>query len=139
MRTTLILSALAIGLCLWTKSSASDKEDELTFRQDGDDLVVTTTLTVNNSPHVVLTDFAMISPKDEVHLSCSVVQNRDLLVRSRKEIKVEWRLPRHKKGDRSYRVESWPITPGTGELQQAIPKLQELMRAGQEFKAKQRD
>ena len=68
-----------------------------------------------------------------------MVQNRDLLVRSQKEIKVEWRLPRHKKGDESYRVESRPITPGTGELQQAIPKLQELMRAGQEFKAKQRD
>ena len=98
MRTTLILSALAIGLCLWTKSSASDKEDELTFRQDGDDLVVTTTLRVNNSPHVVLTDFAIIQPKNEVHLSCSVVQNRDLLVRSQRRSRSSGGYPGIRRG-----------------------------------------
>ena len=136
---TSIAAASVLAASSAVVSAAADEKPELTFRQDGDDLVVTTTLRVNNSPHVVLTDFAIMQPKNEVHLSCSVIQNRDLLVRSRKEIEVEWRLPRHKKGDESYRVESWPITPGTGELEQAIPKLQELMRAGQEFKGKQRD
>ena len=126
---TSIAAASVLAASSAVVSAAADEKPELTFRQDGDDLVVTTTLTVNDNygPHVVLTE-QEFNPT-EVDLSCCVVQASELIAgRGKKKIEVEWRLARHKKGEETYRVEACTITLQTPELKRAIHELQELMK-----------
>jgi hypothetical protein len=123
---TSIAAASVLAASSAVVSAAPDEKPEPTFRQDGDDLVVTTTLTVNISPHVVLTE-QEFNPT-EVHLSCCVVQASELAGGRKKKIEVEWRLARHKKGEETYRVEACTITLQTPELKRAVHELQELMR-----------
>jgi hypothetical protein len=139
MRKAFFFMALAFILVVGSHSFASDEQPELTFRQDGDDLVVVATLTVNNSPHVVLTESVIGQRADKVHLFCYVIQNRDLLVRSRKEIAVEWHLTGRTRADESYQVGTCTVTAGTGELRQAIAGLQDLMTMGEETNRVRRD
>jgi hypothetical protein len=81
-----------------TGAFQGDEKPELSFTQDGKDLVVSATVTVNNGSHVLWTH-AVVLGKD-VRLYYQVFQNRDLLVRSQKRIEVKWRLVGHKKGER---------------------------------------
>src|SRR5262245_53620761 len=108
-----------------------DEKPELTFTQDGKDLIVSTTITVNNSSHVLWTHAIVLGK--EVRLYYQVFQNRDLLVRSQKQIKVTWRLVGHKKGEATYHVEK-SFLPSSAELKKLLPQLQKLMEEGEKFK-----
>jgi hypothetical protein len=123
------LLALAAPLC------AADEKPKLTFTQDGKDLVVSTTITVNNSSHVMWTH--AIDLGKEVHLNYYVFQNRDLLVRSQKQIEVKWRLVRRKKGEEIYHVQK-DFLPSSAELKELLPQLQKLMEHGEKFKKEQK-
>src|SRR4051812_36246736 len=103
MRGFLVLGILAILPS--SGAVAAEKKPALSFTQDGNDLVVTTELTINNSVHALGTSVDG-AKTDKVVLHAYVVQNSDILVRgddqsrSQRKIKVEWRLPDTKKDDK---------------------------------------
>jgi hypothetical protein len=121
---------LEIGPVEGTGAFPTDEKPELTFAQDGKDLVVSATVTVNNSSHVLWTH-AIVLGKD-VRLYYQVFQNRDLLVRSQKRIEVKWRLVGHKKGEETFHVEK-TFLPSSVELKELLPPLQKLMEEGEKF------
>ena len=107
-------------------------EQELKFTQDGADLVVSMSLQVNNSDHVALTN-SWVNPRTrEVSLFYCVVQNRDLLVRSQKQIELTWRLAGHTKGAEAYRVNGSVVTPGSDELGEIGAKVRDLAEKGEQ-------
>jgi hypothetical protein len=114
-----------------TGAFPADERPELTFTQDGKDLVVSATVTVNNSSHVLWTHAIVLG--NDVRLDYQVFQNRDLLVRSQKQIEVKWRLVGRKKGEETYRVEKG-FLPSSAELKELLPQLQKLMEEGEKFK-----
>jgi hypothetical protein len=128
-----LASLFTIVALLGSASSAftADEKPKLNFTQGGKDLVVSTTITVNNSSHVLWTH-AIVLGKD-VRLYYQVFQNRDLLVRSQKQIEVQWRLAGHKKGEETYQVEK-SFLPSSAELKELLPQLQKLMEEGAKFK-----
>ena len=107
---------------------SQDEKLKLKFTQDGKDLVVSTTLTVNSSSHVLWTH-AIIQGND-VRLYYQVFQNSDLLVRSQKQIEVKWRLVGHKKGEETYHIEK-SFLPSSADLKELLPQLQKLMNEGE--------
>src|SRR5262245_42719201 len=118
-------------LVLFASASSAIPADEplqLKFIQNGKDLVVSTTLTVNNSSHVLWTHAIVL--EENVWLYYEVFQNRDLLVRSQKQIEVKWRLAGHKKGTETYHVQKG-FLPSSGELKDVLPQLQKLMQEGE--------
>jgi hypothetical protein len=138
----IVLAAVTIGLAAAAgaepdpgKAAAggTDGESELAFEQDGDDLVVSMPLTVNNSDHVLLTDSSAGRGR-EVTLFFCVVQNRDLLVRSQKQIDVRWRLPGRTRGDAQFRVEGSAVQLPSAVIKAAGGELQDLARKGEEVR-----
>ena len=123
----LIVSMLAVGA---GRADHGAKGPELTFLQDGNDLVVTARVTVNDSPHVLWTDVSADSSARAVTLRYVVIQNRDLLVRSQKQVDVTWRLPGRTKGHDAFRVEATTMQPTSAELRQLVPGLQQLAEQG---------
>jgi hypothetical protein len=122
---------LAIDPVDGTGAPKGDEKPELSFTQDGKDLVVSATITVNNSSHVLWTH-AVVLGKD-VRLYYQVFQNRDLLVRSQKQIEVKWRLVGHQKGGETYHVEK-TFLPSSVELKELLPQLQKLREEGEKVK-----
>jgi hypothetical protein len=114
-----------------TGAFPADEKLALTFTQDGKDLVVSATITVNNSAHVLWTHAIVLG--NDVRLYYQVFQNRDLLVRSLKQIEVKWRLVGHKKGEETYHVEKG-FLPSSAELKELLPHLQKLMEEGEKCK-----
>ena len=117
------------------EAGAEGKGPELTFAQEGPDLVVTAKVTVNNSPHVAWTSSFVNGSARRVALRYVVVQNRDLLVRSQKQVELRWRLPgRRHDGAADYRVEATHLDPTTDELKDLLPQLQQLAAQGDAMK-----
>ncbi len=114
-----------------TGAFPAGEEPALTFTQDGKDLVVSATITVNNSSHVLWSNAIVLG--SDVRLYYEVFQNRDLLVRSQKQIEVKWRLVGHTKGGETYRVEKG-FLPSSAELKELLPHLQKLMEEGEKLK-----
>jgi hypothetical protein len=131
MRCTKWLFAIAALVVSASSPLAADEKLKLSFTQDGKDLVVFTTLTVNNSSHVLGTHAIVLG--SDARLYYQVFQNRDLLVRSQKQIEVKWRLVGHKKGNETYHVEK-SFLPSSAELKALLPQLQTLMKEGEKFK-----
>jgi hypothetical protein len=120
-------------VALWASASfafTADESPELKFTQDGEDLVVSTMITVNNSSHALWTHATFVG--NNMRLSYQVFQNRDLLVRSQKQIEVQWRLVGHTKGDETYHVEK-RFLPSSAELKELLPQLQKLMEEGEKL------
>jgi hypothetical protein len=113
---------------------AADEKPKLNFAQDGDDFVASTTITVNNSSHVVWTHVGGVVNR-EVRLYYYVFQNRDLLVRGQKQIEVKWRLTGQKPADAEYHVEK-AFLPNSAEMKALLPQLQKLMEEGESFRPK---
>lgn len=103
------------------------REPELEFSYDGDDLVIRTHIGANNSAHVLWTHW--ITQINDIVLCYHVVQNRDLFVRSRKRVEVEWRIPGRKREDGAYRF-STGFHPTSEQLSELIPRLRELEELG---------
>lgn len=100
---------LSAGPVLWACEpgpvaviSPAEKDGELAFVSDGNDLVVSMTLTINGSAHVAVTDSTIDSATGEVKLAYTVVQNADHLVRCQKKITLTWRLADRVKGNETY-------------------------------------
>lgn len=119
-------------------------QPELIFIQQGDDLFISLLVDANNSPHVLWTKFhhssSRVIPKggsvedavqeSRVLLYYSVFQNRDLYTRSLKSVKIEWRLPGHRRGTASYEV-LCQFNPDSKELRELIPQLEVLAVRGE--------
>ncbi len=111
----------------FVRASAGSGGHELAFRQDGDDLVVTLRTAVNNSPHVVVTRHSKLTG-GAIELGYTVFQNQSLIVRSKKEIAVEWRLPKHTKTDPAkYRVLGARLQLTSSEIRTLLDKGQSLL------------
>lgn len=104
---------------------------ELSFTTDGADLVVRMPFKINNSAHVLWTS-VIRQPKD-IHLCFQVIQNRDLFVRSQKEIQVEWRIDDCDEKLYSFHV-SRSFSPTTKQLRELLPGLQRLVAFGESFR-----
>lgn len=115
--------ALAAGV------RAEDKP-EVTYKQDGNDLVVSLKVTANNSPHAL---FAWADGSDkELTLRYFLVQNTDAFVRSRKEVTVEWRLAGKKEADVKVKgVEPVKLNVKTADLKGFAEELQKVVQAGE--------
>jgi hypothetical protein len=106
-------------------------EPELSFRQDGDDLVATATVRANGADHVLLTSHDKRG-KDVV-LRYTLIQNRDRLVRGEgdasrhlKEVKAEWRLKGQKKEGATFKVDGTYLMLTTAELEQLAREVGKL-------------
>jgi len=114
------------------------------FRQDGDDLVVTTVVETGSAPYVLWThaeiDLNVISMgpsvgdmplgKPQVTLYYYVFQARDDPVgwnsdKRVQQIKLTWRLTGHRKSDAVYRVRR-EFVPSQRELEELMPQLRKL-------------
>lgn len=114
-------------------ADAADEKPKLNFTQDGDDLVVSTTFTVNAGPHVLWTHVSDLGR--DAYLNYYVIQNRDRLFRSYKQIEVKWRLIGRKQGEQNYHVEK-SFLPSSAELKELLPQLQKLMEERESFRKK---
>jgi hypothetical protein len=112
-------------------------QPKLTITVDGADIVVSTQVTANASPHVLQTSY-QVDSNGKIHLKYVLIQNADLLVRSQKQITVTWRL----KGMAvipvgapfTYHVEPTNLTLSTADLANLLPQLEGLKNAGDNFK-----
>ena len=118
-------------LGLAASAFSADEKPKLKFTQDGDDLVVSTTITVNAGPHVLWTH--VIDLGRDVSLYYYVIQNRDVLYRSQKQIEVKWRLVGHKQGQANYHTRE-SFIPSSAELKELLPQLRKLMEEGEKPK-----
>lgn len=91
------------------------KKPELAFVQDGDDLVISTTITINGADHVLITWFDD-TDAGTPGLRYTVIQNADRLVRCQKEITVVWRLKGQVKQSGPYTVTPRILQLSTAEL-----------------------
>src|SRR4051812_42473489 len=94
------------------------EQPRLSFREDGDDLIVSLEATANNSPHVLWTHVVVLCskviptggrvddapPQTTISLQYCVIQNRSRFVRSQKAVDVTWCLPGRKRGSERYEV-----------------------------------
>ena len=78
---TVLLSSVAAG---------ASPEPVPTTEIDGNDLIVTLPVTVNNSWHLAVQDAEIVN--DNVRLHYFIMQNRDRMVRSQKQLVLHWRL-----------------------------------------------
>ena len=124
---------VAAALFLPSLTHGADEKPTLTFTQDDKDLIVSTAVTANNSPHVLWTH--SIDLGKDVYLYYYVFQNRDLLVRggggtrSIKQVEVKWRLAGQKQGDKGYHVKE-QFLPNSAELNELLPRLKKLAAEG---------
>jgi hypothetical protein len=116
-------SPFVVLLSLAAFAFAEDQKPKLNLTQDGDDLVVSTTITINAGPYVLWTHAGGLG--SDVSLYYYVIQNRDRLYRSTKQIEVKWRLAGRKRGADNYRVENI-FLPSSTELKELLPQLQKL-------------
>lgn len=136
------MKRVAIALCLallpaipaiaaGPPDAGGEKKPHLTFKQDGADLIVSTQVPINNSPHALGT--AVQDLGDRIVLRYSVVQNTDLLVRSLKWITVTWRLSNHRQGEKQYEVSGQTMTLTTAELKGLQGGWPGLVDAGEKW------
>ena len=89
--TPVLLLSLAILPSIYRSEFRDDPtRHRLTIQQKGDDWLVSTTITINGTDHLVVADSILLG--DRQTLTYVVLQNSDRLVRHRKEIEVEWRF-----------------------------------------------
>src|SRR4051794_28767975 len=93
---------IVLALCLIPGLAAAERTPDplgpkrlpkpnVTYRQDGDDLVISTLVTIYDAPHVVLTslDPADIDPPI---LRYTVIQNANYMFQGKKTVPIEWRF-----------------------------------------------
>jgi hypothetical protein len=134
------MTRLSLALCLTPALAAAEDPPKrdlapqpvLSFKQDGDDLVVTTSVRANGSDHVLLTGH--YKRGKDVVLRYTLIQNRDRLVRveaetrSQKMVGIEWRLKGQKKDDTGFKVEAHYLMLTTAELEQLGKEVGRLTR-----------
>lgn len=125
-------TAITAAFLILSASAVSAKDaPKLEFSQDGNDLVVKTSLTVNASSHVLWTD--VLVNGDTVSLRYHVFQCTDLYVRSQKELAIEWRVPAGKKDGVKFEMVN-DFKPTTAQLKHLLPQLKKLAAEGKSAK-----
>lgn len=84
--------------------------------------VVTLSLSANNSPHVLCTSSEFNRSRNVYVLHYVLAQNRDLFVRSRKQVTVEWRLRDFRGDRRNIEVRGAIVTFTTAQLTTLMPR-----------------
>jgi hypothetical protein len=133
MRFSSALAVAASLLCAGAASAQDRPADKLTFGQEGDDLVVSYPVTINDSAHVLWTRTVEVGK--DVYLLYFVFQNSDLYARDggerrMKTVQVRWRLPGVKQTDREFHVDN-RFEPNSAQLKDLLPKLKALAEAGE--------
>jgi hypothetical protein len=114
-------------------------QSELVFAEYGDDLLVTTTIRANNSPHVMWKGVNVFRGKvvpaggrleaavadHRITLQYCIFQNRDLFTRSFKDVEITWRVHGRLESAATYKVEQ-AFCPDSAELLELLPKLKAL-------------
>ena len=100
---------------------------ELKYRIEGNDLIVSTEITLIGSPHLLLTSIDRTEQSPPV-LRYSIIQNADHRYESLKYVNIEWRLKNHNTDDRPTRVVSAVLSLTTDELKQLGGKALELVK-----------
>jgi hypothetical protein len=86
----LSVSSAYAGVRTWPWASPSR---ELSLAQEVDKVVATLVVSLNNSPAIVEIDSAVEHDTHTVTLSFSIIQNRDLFVRSMRWETLRWEIP----------------------------------------------
>jgi len=124
-----VLSSSVLVLMLSASSVDAGEEPKLTFTQDGKDLVVSMSVEVNGTSHALLTSVGLRSSK--VTLWYCLFQHRDYLVRHKKQVHIQWRLPGQTKEGKQFEVHDFHFLLSTDELKQLTPQLQMLAGMGE--------
>lgn len=127
------------------QADLGDPGHPLTFQQDGQDLIVTTTVELVDAPHVLWTRAGKVMDVDphlegprhaarlsRVELSYYVIQCRDdpymkHMRHRKKTIDVVWRIPDHQQAEVPYRVIE-QFSPSAAELKQLAPRLETIAK-----------
>jgi len=102
------------------------QQPKLQIKRDGNDIVITTMIWANNSPHVLQTSWQRATKQlMTIELRYVLIQNKDLLVRSRKKIRVTWRLKNmaNVPGVFAYQVKSQQILLSMQDIVSLTPRL----------------
>jgi hypothetical protein len=100
---------IVLALCLIPGLAAAERtpapvhpqslpKADVTYRQDGNDLIVSTIVTIYDAPHVVLTAVDHAETYLPI-LRYTVVQNADHMFQGKKTVPIEWRFKGGKKSD----------------------------------------
>jgi hypothetical protein len=116
---------LAVPFLVGLVSASGAEPPELSFRQDGEDLVVTTQIRINGSEHVLLTN--SFRTEKIFTLSYCVIQNSDRMVRHQKTLDIEWRLKKHRKGQEEYQVKDQYLGLDTAEFERLGDQVRNLI------------
>ena len=108
----------------WNESEPTLK---LSYKTDGNDLIVSTELMISGGPHLVLTSLdstEAITPG----LRYTIIHNSDYLTDRVNYVTVEWRLKDYKEKIRPSRVTGQTIGLSTAELKQLGGKALDLVK-----------
>ena len=102
------------------------KKHELTYKRDGDTLIVSTTIKVLDARHLV---FATVENTDSLvaSLRYTVTQNSDELPIREKDVTIEWRITGERAGFHPGGVTGQVIQLSTEELKQLGGKALDLV------------
>jgi hypothetical protein len=100
---------------------------KLTYRTDGNDLIVSTELLISGTPHLLLTSIdntEALAPG----LRYTIIQNSDYLNDRAKYVTVAWRLKNYGTKVRPTQVSGQTIALSTAELKQLGGKALDLVK-----------
>lgn len=127
MKAFTLAGVLALAMAAGVR--AADDKPEVTYKQDGNDLVVSVKVRLNSSPHAL---FAWVEGTDkEPVLRYLVVQNPDVFNRSLKWTTVEWRLPGKKEADVKVKVDGVTMHAKTADLKGFAEQVKGVVEAGE--------
>src|SRR5262245_62756530 len=119
---------IVLALCLFPALAAAERtldpvgpqriaKPDVTYRVDGDDLIVSTTITIYDAPHVVITS---LDPADILPpiLRYTVIQNADHMFDGKKTVPIEWRFKVSETGSRPHMIKGQWLVLYTDELKQ---------------------
>jgi hypothetical protein len=115
-----LVPALAVG------AEPKDKKHELSFRKDGDALIASTTIRIDDGKHLLLATFdntEALAPG----LQYTVIQNSDELTTKKKDLTIEWRITGERAKVNPWRVHGQVIKLSTAELKLLGGKALELV------------
>lgn len=150
-RPATLLPVIAAMTLAWPLTGVGDEEPDLKFSRAENALVVTTSVTIDDTPHVLWTHSVIhrneidmgppvgvvgrIGPP-EIELYYYIFQNRDdpalwdANKRTTKDIQLTWRLVGYERADETYHVKR-EFVPSAKELKELVPKLLELAEEGE--------
>jgi len=122
---------LPVVCCLLISPLISRAEREpahkLTYKTDGNDLIVSTSILIPGGPHLLFTSFDNTEARTP-GLRYTIIRNSDDLYESAKFVTIEWRLRDYKTELLPSRVTGQMIALSTAELKPVGGKALELVK-----------